>query len=151
VTDEIITLATLMTGVATPVAVIGAAVITVRGQRAAIEASVAAQSAAANAALKVQQATAQASESARQLILAAKLGNDKIDQSNVKLDQIALTGEKVHTIVNSQNTKLLQVVAAALARIAKENPHDKQAQIDAADAAEAANVKVAADARPPTI
>jgi hypothetical protein len=56
-------------------------------------------------------------------------------ENSRKLDDITDTTHIIHTIVNSQHTKLLQLVANLAKRIAEENPNDASAQEDAKEAA----------------
>jgi hypothetical protein len=56
-------------------------------------------------------------------------------KSDIRLDNIQKTAESTHTIVNSQRTVILKVVAVLARRVANENPADIAAQI-AADEAE---------------
>ena len=76
-------------------------------------------------------AASDARKSAQEALQTAKLSITKIDQ--------------VHTIVNSQNTRLLQVVADLTARIARDNPSDDGAQTAAAEAASNVKAKRIAD------
>ncbi len=56
------------------------------------------------------------------------------EASAATLSDIKETVHIVHTIVNSEHTKLLQLVARLAARVAIENPQDAEAQRDAAEA-----------------
>ena len=56
-------------------------------------------------------------------------------KADVKLDSIQKTTDNTHTIVNSQRTTMLRMVAVLARRVAKENPDDDAAQ-RAADEAE---------------
>ena len=111
---------TLISAIATPIALVAVAVINWR-------ASVSARKASDSASNSAQLAAHTASFAA------------------VKLDQVATVGQQIHTIVNSQNTKLLKMIAEMTARIAKDHPHDDGAQRAAADAASAVTDKLESD------
>ncbi len=131
--------------VGSPLGGIGAAFITTRATRRAQEAATRDARQAQAAAVQAQLATVQAqADAARAQTAAAQAATELVrtarDQAS-QLDRIQSTTAATHVIVNSQRTKMLEVMAALARRVANENPDDPAAQKAAAlaekDAAEA--------------
>ena len=112
---------TIVTAFATPVALVVVAVINFTSLRRAAKDAKAAQDAARLA-----------SEQAEHAMSAQDLASK---ETKASLEDISKITHITHTIVNSQHTKLLQLVANLTARVASDNPHDAKAQSDAIDAA----------------
>jgi hypothetical protein len=124
---------------------VGAALITTRATRKAQAAATRDARQAQADAVQAQLATVRAqSDAARAQAAAAEAATELVRTARgqaSQLDKIQETGEATHVIVNSQRTKMLELMAALARRVADDHPDDPLAQ-KAAELAE----KDAADA-----
>lgn len=111
-----------------------AGIVNRRAARRAEEAAKSAQASAAEAQLGILAAQADAAkaqeaaaEAAAELVRTARV-------TGARLDAIDSTTKTIHTIVNSQRTEMLKVMAALARRVATDNPDDPAAQQAAAQA-----------------
>lgn len=96
---------------------------------------------------QASKAAERAASAAERLIAASRQTNNTLTAIKDTGEKTQVTAEKTHDLVNGNNTVLVKTIEVLTGRIAKENPDDVHAQIDARKAHDAFISKEAADAK----